>query len=213
MVITIDDGPDVPPSQRDRGRGQGTSRHVRRPSLANSSSPPAPTASAPRNSPACLLLVALEQASSAPQTREGWRRRGAAFFQRGDGPTGGYDASRPGTRPLPASIRTELNRPSRARRRNSLPIARAGRARTLAGPALTRRKACARPSGASSLFVAACPIELRALYTTLGDAGSPRCFRTARRWMRSNIVPRRGSSRATPPSASRRASWMRRRVN
>ena len=38
--------------------------------------------------------------------------------------------------PLPASIRTELNRPSRARRRNSLPIARAGRARTLAGSAL-----------------------------------------------------------------------------
>ena len=40
--------------------------------------------------------------------------------------------SRPGTRPLPASIRTELNRLSRARRRNSQAIARAGRARTLA---------------------------------------------------------------------------------
>jgi hypothetical protein len=83
-----------------------------------------------------LVLVALEQASSAPQTREGWRRRGAAFVQRGNGATGGYGASRPGTRPLAASIRTELNRPSRARRRNSLPIARAGRARTLARPAL-----------------------------------------------------------------------------
>jgi hypothetical protein len=29
------------------------------------------------------LLAALEQASSAPQTREGWRRRGETFFQRG----------------------------------------------------------------------------------------------------------------------------------
>ena len=33
VVITIDDGPDVPPSQRDRERGQGTSRHVIPPSL------------------------------------------------------------------------------------------------------------------------------------------------------------------------------------
>jgi hypothetical protein len=39
---------------------------------------------------------------------------------------------RPGTLPLPASIRTELNRLFRARRRNSQAIARASRARTLA---------------------------------------------------------------------------------
>jgi hypothetical protein len=32
-----------------------------------------------------LLLMALEQAGSAPLTREGWRRRGEAFFQRGNG--------------------------------------------------------------------------------------------------------------------------------
>ena len=136
VVITIDDdGPGVPASQRDRGRGQGTQgtsedpawrilhRHRRRQPQRRGTRRPA-------------VLVALEQASSAPQTREGWRRRGAAFVQRGNGATGGYGASRPGTRPLPASIRTELNRPSRARRRNSLPIARAGRARTLARPAL-----------------------------------------------------------------------------
>ena len=39
-----------------------------------------------------LLLAALEQASSAPQTREGRRRRGEAFFQRRNGATGGNGA-------------------------------------------------------------------------------------------------------------------------
>jgi DNA-binding protein H-NS len=39
-----------------------------------------------------LLLMALEQASTAPQMREGWRRRGEAFFQRGNGATGGRPA-------------------------------------------------------------------------------------------------------------------------
>src|SRR4051794_29104255 len=44
-----------------------------------------------------LLLAGLEQAQATPQTREGWRRRGETFFQRGgttNGATGGN-----GTRP------------------------------------------------------------------------------------------------------------------
>ena len=45
-----------------------------------------------------LLLVALEQASSAPQTRDGWRRRGEAFFQRA---TGGNGARPPRHAPPP----------------------------------------------------------------------------------------------------------------
>jgi DNA-binding protein H-NS len=39
-----------------------------------------------------LLLAALEQANSAPQAREGRRRRGEAFFQRRNGATGGNGA-------------------------------------------------------------------------------------------------------------------------
>jgi DNA-binding protein H-NS len=35
-----------------------------------------------------LLLTGLEQARSAPQTREGWCRRGETFFQRGGAANG-----------------------------------------------------------------------------------------------------------------------------
>ena len=48
-----------------------------------------------------LLLMALEQAGSAPQTREGWRRRGEAFFQRGNGATNGNGARSAGHTPPP----------------------------------------------------------------------------------------------------------------
>ena len=109
--------PAEPAGQRTR---PGNSRHVRRPSLANSSSPPAPTASAPRNSPACCargartgqlgtadaggLAPARRSLLSAGERGNRWQRRQAGHAHA----------------PLPASIRTELSRLSRARRRNSL---------------------------------------------------------------------------------------------
>jgi hypothetical protein len=90
VVIAIDDdGPGVPPSQRDRGRGQGsqgTSKTV----LGELVS--ATGADSLSTELAGLLLAALAQASSAPQTREGRRRRGEAFFQRRNGATGGNGA-------------------------------------------------------------------------------------------------------------------------
>jgi hypothetical protein len=48
-----------------------------------------------------LLLAGLEQAKATPQTREGWRRRGEAFFQRGSGATGGNGARPAGHTPPP----------------------------------------------------------------------------------------------------------------
>ena len=97
---------------------------------------PAPTASAPGNSPACLLLVALEQASSAPQTRKGGAGPAKTSFSGATGQPWQRCQAAQAHVPSPAFIRTELNRLSRDRRRNSLAIARTGRARTLAGSAL-----------------------------------------------------------------------------
>ena len=68
-----------------------------------------------------LLLVALEQTSSAPQTREGWRRRDEALFQRGN--------------------RWQRRQTGQAHAPSPAPpgIARAGCARTLAGSALIQQ--------------------------------------------------------------------------
>jgi hypothetical protein len=57
-----------------------------------------------------LLLVALEQAGTAPQTREGWRRRGEAFFQRGSGAAGGNGA-RPTGHTAPPRLHTDGTQP------------------------------------------------------------------------------------------------------
>jgi hypothetical protein len=56
-----------------------------------------------------LLLLALEQASTAPQTREGWRRRGEAFFQRGSA-TGGNGA-RPAGHTAPPRLHPDRTQP------------------------------------------------------------------------------------------------------
>jgi len=56
-----------------------------------------------------LLLVALEQAA-APQTREGWRRRGEAFFQRGSG-AGGGNGARPAGHTAPPRLHPDRTQP------------------------------------------------------------------------------------------------------
>ena len=56
-----------------------------------------------------LLLMALEHAA-APQTREGWRRRGETFFQRGSSATSGNGA-RPASHTPPPRLHPDRTQP------------------------------------------------------------------------------------------------------
>jgi hypothetical protein len=60
-----------------------------------------------------LLLAGLEQAKATPQTREGWRRRGETFFQRGGDANGatGANGVRSTRHPAPPRVHPDGTRP------------------------------------------------------------------------------------------------------
>jgi hypothetical protein len=97
VVIAIDDdGPGVPPSQRDRGRGQGT-QGTSKTVLGELVS--ATGADSLSTELAGLLLAALGQASSAPQTRGAGAGAAKPSFSGATGQPVATAPGRPGSPP------------------------------------------------------------------------------------------------------------------